>query len=59
MTDSTMKKSADVPLENTTKVSVDWLKLDRENPRLLGVSARMSEESIVAQLYRGEELGRG
>ncbi len=57
MTDSTMKKPADVPLENTTKVSVDWLKLDRENPRLLGVSARMSEESIVAQLYRGEELG--
>ncbi|MEW6037220.1 MAG: ParB N-terminal domain-containing protein [Pseudomonadota bacterium] len=57
MTSTTIKTTTDVPLEDTTKVSVDWLKLDRENPRLVGASARTTEESIVAQLYRGEELG--
>ena len=57
MTNNPIQKPADVPLEDTTKVNVDWLKLDRENPRLVGISARTTEESIVAQLYRGEELG--
>lgn len=57
MTNNAINKPADVPLEDTTKVGVDWLKLDRENPRLVGISARTTEESIVAQLYRGEELG--
>lgn len=57
MTNTAIRKAADVPLEDTTKVSVDWLKLDRENPRLVGINARTTDESIVAQLYRGEELG--
>jgi hypothetical protein len=57
MTNNAIKAPTDVPLEDTTKIPVDWLKLDRENPRLVGVSARMTEESIIAQLYRGEELG--
>ncbi|MDE2515445.1 MAG: hypothetical protein KGL12_05425 [Rhodospirillales bacterium] len=57
MTNTAIKTAADVPLEDTTKISVDWLKLDRENPRLVGISARTTEESIIAQLYRGEELG--
>lgn len=57
MTNIAINEPADVPLEDTTKVGVDWLKLDRENPRLVGISARTTEESIVAQLYRGEELG--
>lgn len=57
MTRTATTKPADVQLEDTTKVSVDWLKLDRENPRLVGISARSTDESIVAQLYRGEELG--
>jgi hypothetical protein len=57
MTNNPIQKPADVSLEDTTKVSVDWLKLDRENPRLVGISARATDESIVAQLYRGEELG--
>ncbi|HET9146790.1 MAG TPA: ParB N-terminal domain-containing protein [Acetobacteraceae bacterium] len=57
MTNTAIETAADVPLEDTTKISVDWLKLDRENPRLVGVSARTTEESIIAQLYRGEELG--
>jgi hypothetical protein len=57
MTNTAIKMPIDVPLKDTTKVSVDWLKLDRQNPRLVGISARTTEESIVAQLYRGEELG--
>ena len=57
MTINPIQKPADVPLEDTTKINVDWLKLDRENPRLVGISARTTDESIVAQLYRGEELG--
>lgn len=57
MTDNPIQKPADVPLQDTTKISVDWLKLDRENPRLVGTSARTTDESIIAQLYRGEELG--
>jgi hypothetical protein len=57
MTNTAIKTAADVPLEDTTKISVDWLKLDRENPRLVGASSRTTEESIIAQLYRGEELG--
>ncbi len=57
MTNTAIQNLADVPLKDTTKVSVDWLKLDQENPRLVGTSARTTEESIVAQLYRGEELG--
>ncbi len=57
MTNTAIKTPTDVPLEDTTKISVNWLKLDRENPRLVGASVRMTEVSIVAQLYRGEELG--
>ena len=57
MTNTAIKMATDVPLEDTTKVSVDRLKIDRLNPRLVGISARTTEESIVAQLYRGEELG--
>lgn len=57
MTKIAITMATDVPLEDTTKIRVDWLKLDRENPRLVGTSARTTEESIVAQLYRGEELG--
>tara|TARA_R110000851_G_scaffold332937_1_gene510524 strand:- start:2321 stop:3481 length:1161 start_codon:yes stop_codon:yes gene_type:complete len=57
MTNTAILNPADLPLNDTTKVSVDWLKLDQENPRLVGISARTTSESIVAQLYRGEELG--
>jgi hypothetical protein len=48
--------ATDVPFESTTKVRVDWLKLDGRNPRLVSISTHPTEESIVAQLYRGEEL---
>lgn len=57
MTNNPVQNPADVPFQDTTKVNVDWLKLDRENPRLVGINARTTDESIIAQLYRGEELG--
>jgi len=55
MMNDPIQKPADVPLKDTTRVSVDWLKLDRKNPRMTGI--RTTEESVVAQLYRSEDLG--
>jgi hypothetical protein len=46
---------ATIPIETSTKVRVESLVLDRENPRLL--EGKTTDESIIAQLYRGEELG--
>lgn len=57
MTNTAIQTPVEVPLEDATKISVEWLKLDKENPRLVGISARTTEEAVVAQLYRGEELG--
>ena len=42
--------------ETTTKVKVDRLRLDRENPRLVGEAVNASDEWIVARLYRSAEL---
>ena len=39
-----------------TKVSVERLRLDRRNPRLLGEDEHSSDEAIVARLYRAAEL---
>jgi hypothetical protein len=46
-----------IPLRETRKIPVDKLVLDRDNPRLVGIDRKLSDESIIAQLYRGEELG--
>lgn len=43
-------------LETTTKVPVDRLRLDRENPRLVGEAVDESDEWIIARLYRSAEL---
>ena len=43
-------------LEVTTKVPVEWLRLDRLNPRLIGQEEGASDESIIARLYRGAEI---
>ena len=43
-------------LETTTKVPVERLRLDRENPRLFGQAEDASDESIIARLYRSAEL---
>ena len=42
--------------ETMTRVSVDRLRLDRENPRLVGEVADPSDEWIIARLYRSAEL---
>ena len=43
-------------LETTTKVPVDRLRLDRDNPRLVGEATDASDEWIIARLYRSAEL---
>ena len=43
-------------LETNTKVPVERLRLDRENPRLVGEAADASDEWIIARLYRSAEL---
>ena len=48
---------ADIPLKTVIPVSVDWLVLDSENPRLVSVDTLTSDSAIIAQLYRGEDLG--
>jgi hypothetical protein len=48
---------ADVPLLDTTKVPVEWLELDHNNPRLVDGDQKISDEAVIAQLYRKEELG--
>ena len=45
-----------IELETTAKVSVDRLRLDRENPRLVGEATDASDEWIIARLYRSAEL---
>ena len=50
---------ADLPFEQSCKVPFEQLKLDRENPRLLidfQGNASRSDEAVIAQLYRREEL---
>lgn len=44
-------------LHTTTPVPVGWLRLDRQNPRLVGQGDRSSDEEIIARLYRAAELG--
>lgn len=42
--------------EMTEKVPVERLRLDHNNPRLLGDTERASDETIIAHLYRAAEL---
>lgn len=51
-----LERPSEVPLQLNCKVPVDWLRLDRKNPRLIALDDNASEEKIIAQLYRGEEL---
>ena len=52
-----VKQPSDVPLKDATEVPVDWLRLDRKNPRLVGSGEVASDAAIISELYRGEELG--
>ena len=56
MTTSKIKKPADVPFSVATKISVDWLKLDQKNPRLVDIGQSPTEIDIIAKLYKSEEL---
>ena len=44
-------------LDTTTKVPVEWLRLDRLNPRLLGTDENATDESVIARLYLAADLG--
>lgn len=56
MSDS-IRQPSDVAIKDATEVPVDWLRLDRKNPRLVGSGEIVSDASIISELYRGEELG--
>ena len=43
-------------LETTTKVPVEQLRLDPGNPRLIGDGNDITDEAIIARLYRAAEL---
>lgn len=43
-------------IEEPTKVPVNVLRLDRQNPRLTGRADHDSEEALAAELYRSAEL---
>ena len=45
------------PLESVATVPVERLVLDRRNPRLVNVDGDATDEEIIAQLYRAEDLG--
>ena len=46
-----------IPLNSVTKIPVEWLTLDRRNPRLFPAGDQPNEVEIIAQLYRSEDLG--
>ena len=50
--------AAAAPVEpaTTTKVPLDSLRLDRDNPRLIGDAGHATDESIIARLYGAAEL---
>lgn len=47
---------ADLPLQAVASVPVEWLVLDRRNPRLVGGDGAEDDAAIIAKLYRGEAL---
>ena len=57
MTLSPLGIELSIPLQVTTKVSIDKLTLDHANPRFVEAGRKISDESVIAQLYRSEELG--
>ena len=55
MMNDEIETPADIPLETVATVSVDWLVLDHNNPRLVSFG-KTTDVGIIAQLYRGESL---
>jgi hypothetical protein len=56
MTDA-QRQAATIPMMASHKVPVGLLTLDPNNPRLVAADSGTTDENIIAQLYRGEELG--
>lgn len=52
-----MDAASQIPVGSTTRVPVDWLALDRGNPRLITLGAEATDAGIIAALYRREDLG--
>ena len=55
MSDLVFDKPADVPIADPVKISVDWLKLDPKNPRLV-LTPNLSDEEIVVAFYHLSDL---
>ena len=45
------------PPESPTRVPVERLKLDHQNPRLWGVGEDTTDAEVIAELYRSQDLG--
>ncbi|MCY4212974.1 MAG: ParB/Srx family N-terminal domain-containing protein [Gammaproteobacteria bacterium] len=48
--------SSMLPLREVVRVTADRLALDWRNPRLIGLDPETSDHTIIAQLYRDEDL---
>ena len=55
--DDTVESPVMTPLMSVTIVPVEWLVLDRRNPRLISADGDTTDVNIIAQLYRAEDLG--
>ena len=53
----TSPKAASIPLKTVSPVPVEMLVMDQRNPRLLAVANNLTDEKIIAHLYRAEDLG--
>ena len=51
-----MVVSSQIPVGSAVPVETDRLVLDRENPRLITLSAEATDAGIIAALYRAEDL---
>ena len=56
MMSNSIKSPVDIPLETVDLVPVEYLVLDRRNPRLLGLNPGADEVEIIARLYSAEDL---
>jgi len=54
--DNANRPHAEMPLKTVTKVPVQWLALDRLNPRLFLSGGEPNEVEIIERLYRSEDL---
>ena len=56
MSDQKYPSPSAVPERRSVKVSVDWLSLDPDNPRLVLASSLATDDEIIGKLYRIADL---